>query len=121
MPETQPSLGNSQRSSSSIMDKIESDDESKKKSTIELSLAYTDGYAIIRVQDNGPGIRQGLREEIFNSFMTTKTDGVGLGLNLSRSIAERHLGWLRLVETGVQGSIFELRLPTNQPASMESK
>lgn len=95
--------------------------QSKKKSTIELSLAYADGYAIIRVQDNGPGIRQGLREEIFNSFMTTKTDGVGLGLNLSRSIAEKHLGWLRLMETGVQGSIFELRLPTNEPASMESK
>lgn len=81
---------------------------------IELSLTVIDGYASVRVQDNGPGIPEELEAEIFNSFVTTKADGLGLGLNLSRSIAEKHLGWLRLVETGIQGSVFELRLPTDQ-------
>jgi len=90
----------------------------KESKWIELSLTTIDGYASVRVQDNGPGIPEGLEEEIFNSFVTTKIDGVGLGLNLSRSIAEKHLGWLRLVETGIQGSIFELRLPTDRPKNM---
>lgn len=81
---------------------------------IELSLTVIDGYASVKVQDNGPGVPEGLEAEIFNSFVTTKLDGVGLGLNLSRSIAEKHLGWLRLLDTGIQGSIFELRLPTEQ-------
>ena len=82
---------------------------------IELSLTAIDGYASVKVQDNGPGVPKGLEAEIFNSFVTTKSDGVGLGLNLSRSIAEKHLGWLKLAETGIQGSIFELRLPCDQP------
>ena len=96
----------------------ESGVRTKESKWIELSLTSIDGYASVRVQDNGPGIPEGLEEEIFNSFVTTKIDGVGLGLNLSRSIAEKHLGWLRLVETGIQGSIFELRLPTDRPKNM---
>jgi C4-dicarboxylate-specific signal transduction histidine kinase len=93
---------------------IGSKERKKESRWIELSLTVIDGYASIKVQDNGPGVPEGLEAEIFNSFVTTKIDGVGLGLNLSRSIAEKHLGWLRLVETGIQGSVFELRLPTNQ-------
>jgi two-component system sensor histidine kinase DctS len=52
---------------------------------------------------------------VFNSFVTTKPDGVGLGLNLSRSIAEKHHGWLDLTGTGSNGTTFELRLPLNEP------
>jgi C4-dicarboxylate-specific signal transduction histidine kinase len=93
---------------------IGSKERKKESRWVELSLTVIDGYASVAVQDNGPGVPEGLEAEIFNSFVTTKSDGVGLGLNLSRSIAEKHLGWLRLVETGIQGSVFELRLPTDQ-------
>lgn len=93
---------------------IGSKERKKESRWIELSLTVIDGYASVKVQDNGPGVPEGLEAEIFNSFVTTKIEGVGLGLNLSRSIAEKHLGWLRLVETGIQGSVFELRLPTGQ-------
>ena len=38
-----------------------------------------------------------------------------MGLNLSRSIAEKHHGWLDLLETGSTGTTFELRLPLTSP------
>jgi len=98
---------------------IGSKERVKESKWIELSLTVIDGYASAKVRDNGPGVPEGLEAEIFNSFVTTKIDGVGLGLNLSRSIAEKHLGWLRLLETSIQGSIFELRLPLNQAKNME--
>ena len=84
---------------------------SKRKPQVTLSLTTTDQTAVVRVTDNGCGVPTDIREEIFNSFVTSKREGVGLGLNLSRSIAEKHHGWLDLVETGSTGTTFELRLP----------
>lgn len=86
----------------------------QRKPTIELSVSQREGYVLIRVEDNGLGVPDDIKDEIFNSFVTTKNDGVGLGLNLSRTIAEKHRGWLHLVESSVQGSTFELRLPLTE-------
>ena len=81
------------------------------KPEISLSLTTTDQSAVVRVEDNGHGVPAEIEGEIFNSFVTTKREGVGLGLNLSQSIAEKHHGWLDLVETSSTGTTFELRLP----------
>ena len=89
-------------------------DKQKRKPTIELSISHSDDYVFLRVTDNGRGVPDKIKDEIFNSFVTTKIDGVGLGLNLSRSIAEKHSGWLHLAESSVQGSTFELRLPVTR-------
>ena len=89
--------------------------EKTHKPSVSLSLSSTDRHAIIRVTDNGPGVPAELRDVVFNSFVTTKPEGVGLGLNLSRSIAEKHHGWLDLTGTGSNGTTFELRLPLNKP------
>lgn len=83
----------------------------KKKPQITLSLTSTEQIAVVTVTDNGYGVPADIREEIFNSFVTSKREGVGLGLNLSRSIAEKHHGWLDLAKTGSTGTTFELRLP----------
>ena len=88
---------------------------SERKPQVTLSLSSTDQTAVVRVTDNGCGVPTDIREEIFNSFVTSKREGVGLGLNLSRSIAEKHHGWLDLVETGSTGTTFELRLPLLKP------
>ena len=85
--------------------------DTERKSSVVVSVASSDTHAIIKVRDNGYGVDDSIKDEIFNSFVTTKSDGAGLGLNLSRSIAERHHGWLSLAETGVQGTTFELHLP----------
>ena len=91
------------------LDGLKNDAERKPK--IMATLTSSDSHAIIQIKDNGRGIDEDVKDEIFNSFVTTKIDGVGLGLNLSRSIVEKHRGWLSLAETSVQGTAFELHLP----------
>ncbi len=56
----------------------------------------------VRLTDNGPGIPEALREEIFNPFVTTKKTGVGLGLSIVSQIIDGHHGSIR-VEKGPQG------------------
>jgi len=63
------------------------------------------------VADNGPGIPETARPQLFDSFYTTKPAGMGLGLSIVRSVAEAHGG---RVEAGVNeggGALFRLRIP----------
>ncbi len=64
----------------------------------------------ISVADNGPGIAAELRGRIFDPFFTTKPVGTGIGLAVSRRIADAHGGSLTLAE-GAGGASFVLRLP----------
>jgi signal transduction histidine kinase len=66
---------------------------------------------LISIKDTGPGLSADQRERAFDPFFTTKSDGMGLGLAVSRSIVEAHDGELRLRETGPQGTTFEIALP----------
>jgi len=67
---------------------------------------------IITVQDSGTGIAPENVERIFNRFFTTKTNGMGMGLTICRSIIEAHNGRL-WAEPGIhQGSLFRISLPT---------
>jgi two-component system sensor kinase FixL len=65
-----------------------------------------------RVQDNGPGVPDEVAEVLFRAFSGGKHKGVGLGLAISRSIAQNHGGDLRLepTESG-HGASFLLTLP----------
>lgn len=65
----------------------------------------------VTIADTGPGIPQELRGQVFDSFVTTKNDGMGLGLALSRSIAEAHGGTLSLGDSASPGATFHLILP----------
>jgi len=65
------------------------------------------------VRDFGLGISDSDREHIFEPFYTTKTNGMGLGLAISRKIIEEHEGILRLAETHSHGSMFEIVLPVS--------
>ena len=57
---------------------------------------------LVRLTDNGPGVPDAIREEIFNPFVTTKKTGVGLGLSIVSQIVDGHHGTIR-VEKGSQG------------------
>jgi len=68
--------------------------------------------AIIRIEDNGPGIAPELLPEIFEAFVTTKsTGGTGLGLAVARSIIEEHDGTITASAGKNGGAVFRIELP----------
>jgi signal transduction histidine kinase len=81
---------------------------------IELGHAQTpDGrdWVEVRVKDTGPGIALDLVPRLFNPFVSTKETGVGLGLVISRRIADSHGGVLEGGNNPTGGAYFVLRLP----------
>jgi len=77
-----------------------------------------DDEAVLRVEDDGPGIRSEIREHLFEPFFTTKAvgEGTGLGLYVSYEIAKNHGGELRLATDVARGTALELRLPVDPNA-----
>ena len=70
-----------------------------------------DGRAQIYVKDDGGGIPNDLQHRIFESFLTGKKDGTGLGLTISKRIMRAHDGDLELVDTGQNGTTFLVVIP----------
>ena len=68
------------------------------------------GRVIIQVIDNGPGIAPEIQEKIFIPFFTTKKEGSGIGLSLSRQIIRLHKGTITVNTVGNSGSIFTIRI-----------
>jgi PAS domain S-box-containing protein len=66
---------------------------------------------LVEVQDSGRGLDPKQASRIFDSFFTTKPDGIGLGLSISRSIVEAHGGRLRAEPGSSHGAVFQLILP----------
>ncbi len=79
-----------------------------------------DGGATVRlsVEDSGTGITPRHQERIFDPFFTTKQGGMGLGLAISSNLVARCGGKLRLLKSGVKGSVFELEMPISARASV---
>ena len=74
--------------------------------------ALADADAIYMVVcDNGPGVPEEVRHRLFEPLVTTKPNGVGMGLALSAKLARQLGGRIRLVDSGGSGACFELRLP----------
>jgi len=66
----------------------------------------------IRVEDNGPGIPEGMDQDVFEPFVSTKQSGTGLGLAISYGIVQAHGGSLRIVEPRhAKGACLEVTLP----------
>jgi PAS domain S-box-containing protein len=71
----------------------------------------TDGGLLLSVQDNGVGIGDVDAERLFEAFYTTKSQGLGIGLSVSRTIVENHRGRLRANANDGPGATFTLSLP----------
>ena len=67
------------------------------------------GIAVLEVTDTGPGIAPDVQERIFVPFFTTKAEGSGIGLSLSRQILRLHGGTLRVRSTPGEGATFTMR------------
>jgi signal transduction histidine kinase len=70
------------------------------------------GQLLISVSDTGVGLPEGRADEIFNAFFTTKPQGSGMGLAISRSIVESHSGRLWATSNDGRGATFHFTLPT---------
>ncbi len=78
---------------------------------VELIAGTEDGFAVVKVRDNGRGISPDHLKNIFRPFFTTKRQGTGLGLSLSRRIVEQHGGSIAVESTLGKGTEFVVRLP----------
>ena len=113
-----------------VPDPIETDGDPNQLSQVFLNLlknamqaleGQADGRIILRVrradrlqveiEDNGPGIPEEIREQIFIPFFTTKTEGSGIGLSLCKQIIRQHDGHLSIRESRPGQTIFSLDLP----------
>jgi signal transduction histidine kinase len=73
---------------------------------------------LVEVRDSGHGVAPDRVEQIFESFYTTKPEGIGIGLSISRSIVEAHGGRLWASSNQPQGAVFRLSLPIAQAGTV---
>jgi two-component system, NtrC family, nitrogen regulation sensor histidine kinase NtrY len=85
---------------------------------VEVTCELRDAQILFEVADNGSGLLEGEREQIFLPFFSTKPNGSGIGLNITRQVALAHGGQLEFRPNVPRGCVFSLLLPTGLlPAS----
>jgi signal transduction histidine kinase len=78
--------------------------------TIKMTAAHDSGHVVISISDNGPGIPADILDNIFVPFYTTKKQGSGIGLSLSRQIVRLHKGTLSVNTEEGKGTSFVVRV-----------
>lgn len=86
-------------------------DNNLKQKKIVVSSESSEGFDVISIKDNGCGISQDKIEKIFIPFFSTKDEGSGIGLSLSRQILNLHGGYLEVKSDIDIGTEFRLYLP----------
>jgi PAS domain S-box-containing protein len=71
----------------------------------------------VEVRDSGTGLDPERAPHLFEPFYTTKAEGLGIGLSISRSIIEAHGGLLSAAARAPHGTVFLFSLPVNEPAA----
>lgn len=82
--------------------------ESGRGKEIVLSAIMEDERVVITVRDDGPGIPEAVLPQIFIPFYSTRKNGTGIGLTLSKNIMKLHRGDLRVQSVEGEGSVFKL-------------
>lgn len=83
--------------------------------TISTSVSES-GFAALAVSDTGQGISPDVLPRIFDSFFSTKPDGMGLGLGIARSIVEAHGGKIDVKNGNPDGTTFYIFIPRHMPS-----
>jgi C4-dicarboxylate-specific signal transduction histidine kinase len=91
------------------MDALAARPEARRR--VEVSLAREPGQIVLLVRDQGPGISAEHLPKLFDSFFTTKSGGMGLGLAIARTIVEAHGGRIRAENAPGGGAAFFVELP----------
>ena len=98
-------------------------DAAGENGTVRITASAENGGVSFAVEDDGPGVPCELRERVFEPFFTTKPPGrgSGMGLAISRRIAEVHGGSLTLEDAPGGGARFVLRLPADPEGKERSR
>ncbi len=83
------------------------------RSSVSVDLSHDQNSARVTIADRGPGVSPQDRAQLFQPFFTTKPQGVGLGLAISREIVEAHSGAIDF-ESGPEGTTVTVRLPVER-------
>jgi len=87
---------------------------------IDISCRTDAEFVSVEIADNGCGVPQANRDQVFVPFFTTKAGGSGIGLNLARQVALAHGGQLVFRANEPRGSVFTLTLPAANAAALKS-
>jgi two-component system, OmpR family, sensor kinase len=97
-------------------------------SCVELTLCKEDGNAVVEVADDGPGIPESKRGEVFDRFVrgtgpadTARGTGTGLGLSIVGAVAASHGGSVKAAESRSGGALFIARIPLAETAKPAAK
>lgn len=82
--------------------------------TVATAYDATDDEVIVSFRDQGPGIPSEIRDRLFDPFFSTKSDGTGLGLFVSRNIVQEQDGRIDVQSTVGHGSTFKVCLPASR-------
>ena len=97
----------------SIEAMTENDSVGDNNKTLTISTSVTDdNVPMVKITDTGPGFTDKMKANLFIPFVTTKTDGMGLGLSISEGIISEHGGHLLLDSEPGNGATFKFTLPT---------
>jgi signal transduction histidine kinase len=88
------------------------DSRSKRAGEVRISAERKAGQWVVRLADNGPGLPDRAKSHLFEPFTGSgRAGGTGLGLAVSRELAQANGGALVLAKSGPKGAVFELKLP----------
>jgi signal transduction histidine kinase len=92
------------------MDAMKTTPPQRRMITVEINKTHNDNLRVI-VKDRGTGIGPDDAEHVFEPFFTTKSNGMGMGLAISKTIIEAHGGEIWMTSSGTDGTTFTFLLP----------
>jgi signal transduction histidine kinase len=98
-----------------------SDVTDRSRSLLLSTSSVAPGRVELSVRDSGIGLDDQTAEKLFEAFYTTKAQGMGVGLAISRSIIENHGGRLTAARNNGPGATFAFSIPLHQPESQEER
>ena len=93
-----------------------SDVADRPRELVLVSAAHEAGGVLVEVHDSGSGLDPERADQLFEAFYSTKPEGTGMGLTISRSIVEAHGGRLWATPNEPHGAVFRFSLPVDEEA-----